>query len=161
MPTERQVDIILESELEFKIFKDEQMSNEKYTTGYANAVIAKFMDFDVVDVGYADSEEETEWQRNHEEWMASVGLTQVGRYIVNVKENKWHQWDDVKYHSSWDQLKPVIDEIFKYALAYPQQVRRIIDMSVVVGISAAHEKVYQFIQWINKQSNTNDTANHD
>jgi hypothetical protein len=56
-----------------------------------------------------------------------------------------------KYHSSWDRLKPVIDEIFKYALAHPEQVKNIINMSIVVDISAAHEKVYQFIQWYNKQ----------
>lgn len=55
------------------------------------------------------------------------------------------------YHSSWDWLKPVIDEIFKYALVYPIQVKPIIDMCIVVEIGAAHEKVYQFIQWYNKQ----------
>lgn len=113
--------------------------------------IAKFMGYEKVHVGYAGTEEETEWQRNNEEWMSKVGIENVGDYIVNVKEDKWHNWEDVKYHTSWDWLKPVIDEIFKYALAYPDQVKPIIAMSVVVDIKAAHERVYKFCKWLNQQ----------
>lgn len=64
----------------------------------------------------------------------------------------------LQYHSSWDWLKPVINEIFNYALAHPEQVKAIIDMSVVVDISAAHEKVYQFISWHNDHSKLNQAA---
>jgi hypothetical protein len=56
----------------------------------------------------------------------------------------------LRYHTSWDWLKPVIDEIFKYALAHPEQVKVIRDMSIVVTIEAAWERVVQFIQWYNQ-----------
>ncbi len=56
-----------------------------------------------------------------------------------------------RYHASWDNLKPVIDEIFKYALAYPEHVRPVREMSIVVDIQAAHEKVYKFCKWFNEQ----------
>lgn len=58
----------------------------------------------------------------------------------------------LNYHSSWDSLKPVIDKIFTYALAYPEQVQPIIKMSIVVEIKAAHEAVFKFITWLNQQS---------
>lgn len=57
--------------------------------------------------------------------------------------------DDLKYHTSWDWLKPVVDEIFKYALAHPEQVKPIREMSIVVTINSCWEKVVQFIQWHN------------
>jgi len=146
-----------------EVRKPEDMTYEQCMSlwakiGYANAIIAKFMGFDVVDVGYSDSEEETEWQRNHDEWMNTVGLTQVGRYIVNVKENIWHPWDDVKYHSSWDSLMLVwfkiqtigadMGYIFK---KYHEAFHAGIDHQ---SIAKCHSAVYQFIQWYNKQSNT-------
>jgi hypothetical protein len=153
-------------------------NNEKYTTGYANAIISKFMDFGVVDVGYADSEEETEWQRNHEEWMIKVGLTQVGRYIVNVKENIWHCWDDVKYHSSWDWLMLVVEKIssldggkYNFHISSTGQWACYINRDDVFDseitsyggfepmIINVWKAVYKFIQWYNNQSTTtNDTT---
>lgn len=57
----------------------------------------------------------------------------------------------MEYHTSWDWLKPVIDKLFTYALAYPEQVAKIKNMSIVVKIEAAHEAVYQAIQYINNQ----------
>jgi len=142
------------------------MRNEKYTTGYANAIIAKFMGFDIVDVGYAGSEEETEWQRAHEEWMAKVALTQVGRYIVNVNENVFYEWSDVQYHSSWDWLMPcwakageilfdirsdLLDD--KYLEAH-RITKSFITACQKVDIGRAYKEIYnavQFIQWYKKQ----------
>jgi len=49
-------------------------------------------------------------------------------------------------------LRGVIDKIFTYAIAYPEQVSPILEMSIVVGISAAHEKVYKFCEWYNSQT---------
>lgn len=135
------------------------MSNEKYTIGYANAIIAMFMDFDIVYVGYADSEEESLWQRNHEEWMNKVGLTQVGRYIVNVETNIWHHWYDMKYHSSWDWLRPVWDKFrdlkfteetsMKLHLNY---VARLAQDIAYGTIDEFHHNIHIAIQWYNKQS---------
>lgn len=68
-----------------------------------------------------------------------------------VKDSKVVFHYELKYHTSWDSLKPVIDEIFKYALAHPEEVRPIHEMSIVVSIQAAHEKVYEFCNWLNQQ----------
>ncbi|MEK6878930.1 MAG: hypothetical protein AABY22_04945 [Nanoarchaeota archaeon] len=65
---------------------------------------------------------------------------------------KFYCISEMKYHSSWDWLKPVIDKIFQYALAYPDQIAPIRKTSVVVEIKSAHEIVFQFIQWYNKQN---------
>jgi hypothetical protein len=62
----------------------------------------------------------------------------------------------LNYHRSWDLLKPVIDEIFKYALAHPDHVRPVHEMSIVVNIQAAHEKVYKFCKWFNEQKGNDD-----
>lgn len=116
-----------------------------------NYIITKFMGYDKVTVGYAGTEEETEWQRNHEEWMNRVGIEKVGDYIVNVNEDKWFEWNDVAYHREWNWLKPVIDEISQYILVHPERVKPVIDMKIVVSIQAAHEKVYKFCKWFNQQ----------
>lgn len=57
----------------------------------------------------------------------------------------------LEYHISWDWLKPVIDKISEYILVYPEQVKLIIEMKVVVNIQAAHERVYLFCKWLNQQ----------
>lgn len=61
-----------------------------------------------------------------------------------------------RYHLSWDALKPVIDEIFRYAISEPEQVRPITALSVIVDIKAAHEKVFKFAQWHNQSTDTNE-----
>lgn len=68
------------------------------------------------------------------------------------KDGKVYALGDFKYHTSWDCLKPVIDEIFNYALAHPEEVRPVRELSIVVNIQAAHEKVYQFCKWYNNQN---------
>lgn len=74
-----------------------------------------------------------------------------GYPIEKFGTNTYNALPEMKYHTSWDWLMPVIDEIFKYALAYPDRVKPVIEMKVVVNISAAHEKVYQFCKWLNQQ----------
>ena len=159
----------------------------EYTTLGNNIAIAKFMGFEAVQVGYADTEEETEWQRNHEEWMEKVGLTQVGRYIVNVKENIFYEWSDMKYHSSWDWLMPVVDKLEQVEVKNGIIIRTCADVKILykaciieynadeesgdknedveihangeTKLEAVYKAIYQFIQWYNNKSNTtNDTT---
>lgn len=59
----------------------------------------------------------------------------------------------LRYHDSWKHLKPVIDKIFGFALAYPDQVKPIIEMRIVVNIKIAHERVYEFALWYKTQKN--------
>jgi hypothetical protein len=134
------------------------MNNEKYTIGFANATIAKYMGYILVDVGYAGSEEETEWQMNHEEWMNKVGMTQIGRYIVNVNENTWHPWEDVKYHSSWDWSRPVWLKFreLNFKVAHRRWMHETFKDRLIADltngtIAEFHEGLYRAIQWYNKQ----------
>lgn len=71
----------------------------------------------------------------------------------------WHEADgeyltasQTKYHSSWDWLKPVVDEIFTYSLAHPEQVEKIRNMSIVVEIKPCWEKCVEFIKWLNNHN---------
>ena len=66
------------------------------------------------------------------------------------KDGKVYALGDFKYHTSWDLLKPVIDEIINYILVHPEQVRPVREMSIMVNIQAAHEKVYKFCKWFNQ-----------
>jgi hypothetical protein len=59
--------------------------------------------------------------------------------------------ENIYFHSSWDWLKPVVDEIFLHALACPEQVEPIRKMSIVVEIGACWERCVHFIQWYNNQ----------
>lgn len=142
------------------------MSNEP-TIEQMNEAIAKFMGFEVVQVGYSDTEEETEWQKNHEEWMHKVKLTQVGQYIVNVKKDIFHTWDDIKYHLSWDWLMPVVTKIkglihdadHEKRFQMSQRLKPIQNETLNVNVTNTHYCVYRFIQWNNNQSTTtNDTT---
>ena len=76
-----------------------------------NKLIAKFMGYDYVEIGYYGSDDETEWQRKYEKWKDRVGMHSVGEYIVNIKKYKWHEWRKVAYNSSWDWLMPVVEKI--------------------------------------------------
>ncbi len=57
--------------------------------------------------------------------------------------------DFFTYDEDWGELKYVIDEIFTYALAYPEQVNKIKSMSVVVDRRAAYKAVLEFVNWYN------------
>ena len=50
-----------------------------------------------------------------------------------------------KFHSSWDWLKPVIDKIATYCLAYPEQANKVRNMSIIVDIIPCWKKVIEFI----------------
>jgi hypothetical protein len=83
----------------------------KINTEEGNKLIAEFMGFEKVTVGYIGCDDETEWQRIHINWMDENELDSVGDYAVNIAANKWFEWEDVKYHSSWDWIMPVLIEI--------------------------------------------------
>lgn len=56
---------------------------------------------------------------------------------------------EAKYHSSWDWLRPVIDKIFTYSIAHPEEAGKVCNMKIIVNIDAAWEMVAKFIQWYN------------
>ena len=54
-----------------------------------NDLIAKFMGYDKVTIGYFEGESETQWQRDNQDWLDKVGLENIGDFYVNVLENKF------------------------------------------------------------------------
>ncbi len=76
-----------------------------------NKLIAEFMGFEKVKIGYTATDSETEWQRNNLELIHILELFYVGEYIVNATTWKRYDWKDVKYHSSWEWLMPVVEKI--------------------------------------------------
>lgn len=74
------------------------------TTIETNRLIAEFMGFEFVTVNFFGTSDETDWQKINAEWMDKVGMDSVGDYIVNIHLDRFHEWDEVAYHSSWDWL---------------------------------------------------------
>jgi len=150
------------------------MSNEP-TIAEMNRAICEFMGWEYVRVGYFDSKDgdieydESKWQVDNEHWMDKVGMENVGYYIVNVKENKWHQWDDVKYHSSWDWLMPVgkrirdlLGDMLSKRPPHTACMGDVIEVDITCAlheydIKKVHEAIYVFIQWLNKQQSNEQT----
>ncbi len=58
------------------------------------------------------------------------------------------------YHTSWDWLKPVINEIGKYKLAHPVESDKVSQMKIIAEILPAWGKVVEFITWYNQQTTT-------
>jgi hypothetical protein len=136
--------------------------SDKPTITKMNEAIAIFDGWELVRIGYFDTTDETDWQIENDKWIEEVGIEDVGHYIVKVKENTWHQWEDVAYHTSWDWLMPVVRKIYgtlQQALkARPPHTCTNGDLiEVDIGcairecdIEKTHEYVYNFIQWYNK-----------
>ncbi len=80
-----------------------------------NELIAKFMGYEKVRVGYWDDNDpddgETQWQRDNNKWLEAHQIYNVGLYAVNLKENTWYHWEELNFHLSWDWLMPVIQKI--------------------------------------------------
>lgn len=58
-----------------------------------------------------------------------------------------------KYHSSWDWLRPVIDEIFTHSLAHPEEAAKVCSMKVIVNIDAAWQRCVDFINYLKTLNN--------
>lgn len=148
-------------------------SNEP-TIDQMNEAIAVFMGFEKVHVGFFRCKDgdpvndETEWQVANDEWLDKMGIEDVGDFIVNVKEDKYHNWEDVNYHTSWDWMMPVVEKIRN--LGYHIEITISVDCSVDIiklrgdpskdvlhivayssAIDAVYTAIYQFITWYNQQ----------
>lgn len=141
------------------------MSNE-VTITQMNEVIARFMGFDKVRVGYFGCDDETEWQRKHEFWMDKVGMESVGDYFVDVDNDEWLFCDDVNYDKSWDALMPVVAELkerFKETNktnpAQTQMHNEGINFQLrIVNIASTHLAVFHAIRWYNQQKQNNEQS---
>ena len=141
-----------------------------------NRLLAEFMGFEKVEIGYFGTEDETEWQKDKEKWMDKVGLDNVGNFFVSIRQNKWHYCEDVKYHSSWDWIMPVIEKIEslgydtvidfrnnpysqrKDGMSYWAQIGKdkitddIFGTSYESKMESVIKCVVKFIQWYNQQN---------
>lgn len=77
-----------------------------------NDLIAKFMGYDKVTIGYFEGESETQWQRDNQNWLDKVGLENIGDYYVNVLENKFFTvYGNELWYGEWNNLMNVIEKI--------------------------------------------------
>lgn len=44
--------------------------------------------FNLVEVGYVGSDDETDWQKENEDWMEKMEICSVGEYFVNQKTDE-------------------------------------------------------------------------
>lgn len=141
---------------------------ESNTLPSDNELIAQFMGFERIEVGYTGTDSETQWQREHREWMDEVMMDSVGIYYVNVPENKYEWEDDIAYDTSWDWLMPVIQKIDSlYDKAFPPDFVQkllakeptiddhymdVIALPLSTKINEAHKAVVEFIKYYNSQN---------
>lgn len=123
------------------------MEHSKIESG--NEVIARFMGAKCTPVNHTKGNEDYLKTIGKKEWFIDTWSKPEG-----LPENVgWgvYQMGKFQYHTSWDWLKPVIDKIFLFALAHPEQVEPIRQMSIVVHITPAWRKCVEFITWYNTQ----------
>lgn len=57
----------------------------------------------------------------------------------------------LQFHTSWDWLMPVVEKIATFTLVYPEQVKRVTGLKVMVLRSVLYERCVAFIKWYNQQ----------
>lgn len=136
-----------------------------------NKLIAEFMGFNKVRVGYFGDSSETKWQRDNKKWLEKNEIESVGTYIVNIKKNKCIEWGDVSYHKSFDWLIPVVDKIRDNNCLISIRFNRQMNTTNTtiacfedkwkkdlefngVGIESTYKAVIEFIKWYNQNKKT-------
>lgn len=129
------------------------------TVMQGNKLIASFMDFEFVTVGYFGCEDQTEWQVKNQEWCERVGLDSVGDYIVNTSTDLWFEVDEIKYHTSFDWIMPVWYKVrdLKFTDVKTQlehsSIKVSIDYRICYGtIDELFVEIFTAIQWYNTTS---------
>jgi hypothetical protein len=116
-----------------------------------NELIAKFMEYEFVVIGYFGTKTETIWQRKNEKWWEKYGTESVGKYWINKKTKHIIQlpYEKLNYHKSWSSLIPVLLKIGK--LNKQEYVHTIFSMvgastiGYVKDIKETHEACYMFL----------------
>lgn len=129
-----------------------------YTLG--NQLLAEFMGYEKVRVGYFDDEDpedgETEWQRVNREWMDRVLLDEVGIYFVNVPLNAYYKEDELNYHKDWNILMEVWYKFRDLRFEEMRDQFMHSDWRTIIGhkiaynsINDAYKSVIKAINWYN------------
>lgn len=142
-----------------------------------NDLIAKFMGYDKVTIGYIEGESETQWQRDNQNWLDKVGLENIGDYYVNVLENKFFTvYGNELWYGEWNNLMNVIEKIenMGYLTSItkynPQALKTmefnapthlcsiwgankpVFDGDGETKIQAVYDSVMMFIEWYNENN---------
>jgi hypothetical protein len=86
------------------------MKNKSIIIEENNDLIAKFMGYEKVTIGYFDSDNVTQWQKDNKEWMEKVKMDLIGDYYVNISKNEFFNLKDLWY-LEWNNLMTVVDKI--------------------------------------------------
>lgn len=114
---------------------------DKYTTAFA-----EYMEFEIVEVGYFGMDDETQWQRENEEWMEQVGIESVGVYAVDKILNEWHEYDDLKYTTSWDWILKVWYKASTEIFGQPELTSKCAMTILDFNIKKTVENLYKLIK---------------
>ncbi len=90
------------------------MENENIMTRQqiaGNKLIAEFLGFEKVRIGYFDDSSETKFQKENEDYLEKIELEEVGTFMLNRATDKFYLWSEVDYHKSFDRLMPVFYKI--------------------------------------------------
>ena len=130
-----------------------------------NDLIAEFMGYEKVTIGFFHGDSETQWQRENQDWMDRVGLDYVGDYYVNVSENKFYNISNAElWYGEWNNLMSVVEMIesmgYEVGIMYNEcDIGENIDAEHYVGIVNKQGKtkldaVYSaVVEFIEKQQN--------
>jgi len=112
----------------------------KYTKCFA-----EYMGYEIVEVGYYGTDSETKWQRENGDFMVDACITNVGMYAVNISENDWHEYYELKYTTSWDWLLDVWKKASTEIYGQPQLLAKCMATIFDVDIEKTVKNLYKLI----------------
>lgn len=132
-----------------------------------NDLIAQFMGYEKVTIGYIDGVSETQWQRENQDWLDKVGLDYIGDYYVNMSENKYFNvcGNDLWY-GEWNNLMTVVEKIdsmgqYEVSIIYnecsigenidAEHYRGLVDIQGKTKLEAVYLAVVEFIEKYNEK----------
>jgi hypothetical protein len=78
-----------------------------------NALLIKFMGYEFVTIGYWGQSDETQWQRDNDEWMEKNDLNNVGDYLINKDTNHIIEleYEKIDYDKDWKWLMAIVKKL--------------------------------------------------
>lgn len=77
---------------------------------------------------------------------------QTGTFKIELNHHKgFHRAIELKFHTSWDWLMPVVSKCYEYGeLDNTQREQIIASLSGIIDIEDTHNAVVDFIKWYNE-----------
>lgn len=127
-----------------------------------NELIAEFMGYESIRIGYYGTDDETEWQVKNKDWLDKPEIIEqydnsVGDYYVNIDRNLIIPQEEVNYADSWDWLMPVVEKIESsgFNVLIEDNFCRIgqelqVKATTMTKIESVYKAVVEFIKWYNQ-----------